>query len=267
MRATISCTTHLTNNYVVSILDEISWLPYIDQLEIDESPEIEKIRKDTIKRHTAQIETINLQRENILREFSDHDLVCRENTFCTIYDTDTKTWGIVNRITKYKIEFRLINYDSSDLKKACGNLVTMLRSNIPKNLLGLSNLQKVIHPNNKIFVFSTYIHVLQGNREAFHGTILNENLLKAATLQKKREVWLIVVAGVTSIILLILTSPVCYDLFEGGSSISREWGLWLSGIFHGLSSAALVTCSISILELFLYRQQLKREAPIIWSSD
>jgi hypothetical protein len=133
MRAIISCTTRLSNKEIVTVLDEINWLP--------------NICVDGKENELRFI--IRKQKESIFKTIPDEkETTLKNTTFVTIYDGETKTWGIVTRTNKYRITFRLKNPQSYKLKKACESLVKELRLSKPRDILEKANKTADAKKNN-----------------------------------------------------------------------------------------------------------------------
>jgi hypothetical protein len=226
MRAIILCDTLVENNDLESILSEINWLPNMedDNLELLERKKeiLEHIPKDAKK------------------------LV--ESTFvCTIYDDETKTWGIVNRPNKHRLSFRLKNPVSDRLKKASIKLVSDMRTNK--------------HTDGKFkFDFLPRVEVLEPGNEnySFAGEILPPHRLKLAISQRKTESYVAIFAGIIAIVLLIVTSPIILPVK------TNSWEIWFSGTLERFSTAALVTMTISAFEVFLHWSEIRRQDLIKW---
>ncbi|WP_292379149.1 hypothetical protein [Methanosarcina sp. UBA289] len=262
MRAIISCTTPLSNEEIIAILSDINWVPNT----CVNSEELPQLEKDIAERKEEIF--INIPLEIIT--------TLKATTFATIYDGDTKTWGIVTRTNKYRITFRLKNPISSRLKKACESLVSQLRSDIPyktlKNKLNneAENTHEIFNEYNKVlFKLSTPIQILEKDtdHESFYGEILNESLIKATMADKSNQAIIVLSSGLVTLLLFVVTSPYCSFIFSGKWLIPLDWAEWLDGILGRVSTATLVTFFVGLLELYLYWVYLTKVAPIRWVTE
>lgn len=267
MRAVISCNTDLNNEQIKSVLNGIKWL--VNE-ELTEKIDIFGVNND-------------INKENV-----------NTGPFCVVYDRETKTWGSVTRENYNRLVFKLKNPFPYRLKRACESLVILLRSETSKKIILMQNNSPYIflkkkfkknitvimrffsfqyinnHETDSLFEFLPTIHMLEkdNKHDSFSGKILDHDLLKAAASQKNKEMWLMLIGGITTILMYYLTSPVCTEIFNGEGSLnwalSKEWGSWLVSIFDGLGSATLVTFSLSFFEIIFHKRYLQKQAPIIW---
>lgn len=272
MRAIISCTTPLSNEEIIAVLNDINWIPNTC---VDPN-ELTKLETDIASKREEIF--INIPSEIIT--------TLKATTFATIYDGDTKTWGIVTRINKNRITFRLKNPISSRLKIACESLVNQLRSDIPyKTLKNIQdneaeNTYEIFNEYNKknasgmfnkktLFKFSRSIQILEKDtdHEAFYGEILNKSLIKATMVDKSNQAIVVLSSGLVTLLLFVVTSPYCSYIFSGNWLIPFDWAEWLNGILGRVSTATLVTFFVGLLELYLYWVYLAKVTPIRWVAE
>jgi hypothetical protein len=235
MRAIIECITSKEPTDLKEVLEENSWLPTIG-----EDDEFTQSRKIDIIEHIAP---------------EDQPLV--EKTFLhTIYDDSTKTWGIVNRPTKYELAIRLKNSSSEKLKHACEKLVGDLQ------------VYSLKYGKNLNFQFPTNIVVLEpnSNSPAFHGEVLPLKRFPRrfflAIQERKREALVSGVALLISLILLVLTIPTWSSLIP--FPLESDWHKWIAGNLERFGTATLLTSAISGFEVFLHWFDIRRKPIIRW---
>lgn len=119
LRAIITCTTCINDdNKIKRILEEINWIPKFTD---------PGISKDSQTRDEF-IKMMDTKKGDILTNIPDESKeIINATTICTIYNGETKTWGIVSRPNKFLISFRLKNPLSTRLKAACKSLIISLR--------------------------------------------------------------------------------------------------------------------------------------------
>lgn len=228
MRSIILCDTSIENDDLELILSEINWFPNIPQ---DSKEVIE--RKNEIIEHIPK----------------DAKILVESTIVCTIYDDETKTWGIVNRPNKHRLSFRLKNPVSEKLKKASIKLVSDMRT------------KQYMHTDGKFhFDFLSRIEVLEPGNEnySFAGEILPPQRLKLAISQRKTETYVAIFAGLIAILLLMITSPIIFPIKV------NPWEIWFFGTLERISTAALVTMTISVFEVFFHWSEIRRQDLIKW---
>lgn len=264
MRAIITCDTCINDDNLRLLLAELNLCP---NRNIGED-QLKKL-KELIKIKRTEIST-DIPGEG-LKEIIDATVIC------TIFDGETKTWGIVSRPNKYRISFRLKNPVASRLKNACESLVRSLRSektlefliregHVNKN----TNIWRYFPFLHSIFLPKEYFHfyplieILEKNSDqySFSGKIVHRSAFAAAVEERTIEFYIILFSGFIAIFLLYLTSPASLLDFANFG----EWKEWVRGNMERVSTAALLTMIISGLELFLHWMTIRRESSIKWTA-
>lgn len=231
MRSIIRVTTNLPDDRLDDFLGSHRWTPRIDS----KSTLFETRRKEILD--TVHPDDIDIVRATLLSY--------------TLLDDPTKTWGIVNKPNDTSITFRLKNPIPDRLKKATEKLVR--------------DLQSVTEKEKEITFGFEKIEVLepQGFMHAFTGSILPKNRL-ALAIERRRTEWAVGgVAFITAVALLILTVPTVRDVIFPPNG---EWTSWTIGFLERLSTSAIVTATVSWLNVVLYWFELRRQATIIWEA-
>jgi hypothetical protein len=111
-----------------------------------------------------------------------------------------------------------------------------------------------------LFKFASIIHVLEKDsiHESFTGKIIYKSLIKATYYENRNQAVVVISAGIITLFLFIITSPLCNKFFTG------DWGDWTLGGLERISTATLVTCFVGSLELILTWSHLIKVAPIKW---
>lgn len=301
MRAIITCTTCIKDdNKIKRILEEINWIP-------SKLTDVEEFKG-----------MMNEQMEGILDNIpAESKKIIEATTICTIYNGETKTWGIVNRPNKFLISFRLKNPLSTRLKAACRSLILSLRSYNgkfafeemeysdetgkdnekrnpkPSNLNSFSKISnKLIKISNKLtkisnklsitlvskisnkldillfknehFKFSSVIEILESgsDQSSFHGKIIQGSALKATRKEKRTEVSVLFCTLIFTALLLYITSPFGIKFDKLGL-----WGNWWEGNLQRVSTAAIVTMLVSIINLTFHWMSIRKEYPIKWVAE
>jgi hypothetical protein len=179
MRAIIKCSTSVKPEELDTIISDHYWWPKLDQ-------EHEHIKEKT---------------EDILAHVAKEDqTLVKETLLFTIYDEETKTWGIVNNPSDHVITFRLKNSVSERLKAACEKLVGQIQTH------SFSHRKSPGH----LFKFSPRIDVLEPNSDnhAFSGEVLSPRRFLLAVAERKTEALVGGFAFIVAVCLLTLTSPI-----------------------------------------------------------
>ncbi len=230
MRAIIRITTNLPDDRLDDLLRSYGWLSRLSDQEF-----IERKRKE------------------ILDSIHPDDLPIVKDTLLpyTLLHDPTKTWGIVNRPVDNLITFRLKNPIPDRLKAATEKLVR--------------DLQDFNKHEKKIFFEFEEIEVLepQGFMHAFAGEVMPRNRLSLA-INRRRTEWLVgIVAFVVAAILLTMTFPSMRGhLFAANAT----WASWEVGFLERLSTSAIVTATVSWLNVILYWFELRRQDVVIWKA-
>lgn len=228
------------------------------------------------------------QKEDILKNIPPQSKkIIDDTTICTIYNGETKTWGIVTRPNKFLISFRLKNPLSTRLKAACRSLILSLRNyngafaldekedydekkdfknnDIASFRLKLSNFNLFSMRNKKErFKFSSIIEILEPGSEqsSFHGKIIQGSAFKATKEEKKTEISVLICTFIFTVVLLYITSPYGIDFSSSGA-----WKDWWEGNLQRVSTAAIVTMLVSIINLIFHWTSIRREYPIRWIAE
>ncbi len=235
MRAIIRCKSNVELNELDGLLTEKGWWPNISQ----------------------DHEEVVRRKENILSHVASEDVVMVRETYqYTIYDDTTKSWGIISAPARRLINFRLRNPDSDRLKAACEKLVTDLQG---------SNMSRKRGDIDISFTFVSKIEVLEPNSmdHAYSGEVLPARRIAYVLRKKRPEFWVGVLAGLSALIFLVLTIPPIAQLAYG--SLSQDWIKFTNGFFDRLATSAIVTATVSILNVILYWIDLRRKPIIIWN--
>jgi hypothetical protein len=237
MRAIVKCTaaTPVEADKLQKTLEQHDWWPRLPQ----DDPEVTE-RKNEILGHVAE---------------DDRPLV--EGTLvCTIYDEETKTWGIVNNTTTHVLTFRLKNPIADRLKAAAEKLVSDLSSvTVGKRIDGGA------------FRFQQQIVVLEPHSEhsAFTGQILPSKGFLLAVKERKRETCVGIFTVVLTLLLVALTAPPIARWFF--TTPDKDWQEWITGNLNRFTTAASVTATIAWFEVLLYWFQVRRQSAIRWSLE
>lgn len=238
MRAIIKCTaaSHVGQDELQKVLDALDWLPRIPQ---DDS-------------------YITGKQAEIFHNVAEDDRSLVEKTFLlTIYNEDTKTWGIVNNPTSHVFTFRLKNPVADRLKAAAEKLVQDLSTtSVGKHRV-----------DGGEFKFVDQIVVLEPNSDhsAYTGEVLPAKGFMLAVRERKRESYVGAFTVFLTILLLVITSPPFSRwLFV---SFSQPWQDWLTGNLNRFTTAASVTATIAWFEVILYFFEVRRQSTIRWILD
>lgn len=157
----------------------------------------------------------------------------------------------MNRPSDNLITFRMKNPMPDRLKATVEKLVTDLQD---------------VEANDKVLKFEFQkIEILEpgGHLHAFSGTVLPSNRFSLAIKRRSTEWNVGLAAMVAALILLILSIP---PIRNGMFNSIGEWGVWITGFMDRLSTSALVTWTVSWLNVFLYWFDLRRKAVVIWEA-
>jgi hypothetical protein len=238
VRAIIKVRTTVEREKLESLLEEIDWWPSLAQ-----DHEVVKARKKEI------IDTI-----------AKEDLSLAESTYvCTIYDDNSKSWGIVSRPSEHGLAFRIKNPVSDRLKTAAEKLVGDLQA-VSGRREGRKGSESTVS-----FDFRSHIEVLEPGSEnhAYYGEVLTANRFALAVQQRRVEAIVGIGAAVVSLILLLLTFPSVASALFG--SLSKADNVWLIDSLGRLATSAIVTATVSLLEVFLHWTDLRRKTVVQWS--
>ncbi|HXJ11042.1 MAG TPA: hypothetical protein VNH19_02125 [Candidatus Limnocylindrales bacterium] len=184
----------------------------------------------------------------------DHKPLLEKTFTCTIYDEETKTWGIVNQPQSQNITFRLKNQSSDKLKAATEKLIRQLQT-----------ARRTHGPDSRpAFSFQPRVEVFEANSEdhAFYGEILKPRSFRQAVKEREQEARIGLFAGIGAAILLLLTSPPVATHVVG--DVNLPWGRWASGNYERFATAALVTTTVSWLEVIMHWLFTLRQPIILW---
>jgi len=230
MRAIIRITTNIPDERIDDVLKSYGWFPKLSSQDV-----CNRNRDDILQ--TVHKDDIEVVKGSLLDYVLLHD--------------PTKTWGIVNRPTDNALTFRLKNPVPDRLKTATEKLV--------KNLQSISEKDKSLS-----FEFEK-IQVLEpgGDIHAFSGTVLPKGRFWLAVQRKKTE-WLVgITALLSTLILLFLTMPPMREVIFLATS---TWATWGANFFDRLTTSAIVTATVSLLNVFLYWFDLSRQSVVVWEA-
>ena len=236
MRAIIKCKCNVEPNALDGLLTEKGWWPVLSQ-------EHEEIIK---------------RRDELLGHVADDDLVMVKDTLqFTIYDDITKSWGIVSNPTRHFIDFRIRNRDSERLKFACERLVTDLQD--------ISQRARNKKEEGANFTFVGKIEVFEPNSSdhAYFGEVLTRNRFTYARHKRAVEFWVGISALIVGVVLLILNLPFISNFIFANTA--SEWATYFKGLIDRFGSSAMVTATVSLLNVFLYWADLRRKSVVIWN--
>ncbi|UCD57752.1 MAG: hypothetical protein JSV16_01185 [Candidatus Hydrogenedentota bacterium] len=236
MRAIIRCRTNVEPHGLDALLSERDWWPNLSQ-----EHEVVQERKREILTHVTE---------------GDRDIAEGTHLY-TIYDAETRSWGIVSNPTKGVMTFRLKNQVSDRLKTATEKLVYDLQ---------VINAKRRKHGGIK-FDFYPTLEVLEPNSQnhAYSGEIIPASKLKYAIQQRRIEAMVGLIAALSAVFFSLLTVPsIRSPLFQ---QLPPEWYSWLSGFAERLATSAIVVATISWLHLLLHWLDLRRKGVIRWSLD
>ena len=233
MRAIIRIHTTIAEERIDDILKKHGWLPRLDEADAE----------GILDKH----------RSEILNTVHEDDLPIVKATLLpyVLYDASTKTWGIINEPADNQITFRLKNPIPDRLKLATEKLV--------------KDLQESAETDSSIKLeFRDKIEVLEpgGFMHAFSGDVLPKARFRLAVKLRRTESFVGLIAFLASIFLLLLTiPPIRTGIFANGG-----WGLWTVGFLERLSTSAIVTATVSWLNVILYWFELRRQPTILWEA-
>ncbi len=234
MRSVIRCRTNVEPEAFDALLLERDWWPTVAQ----------------------DHELVQERKREILDQVKEGDRDIAEGTYMyTIYDAETRSWGIASNPTKRMITFRLKNVVSDRLKTATERLVYDLQTLDAGKRNGIE------------FEFYPTVEVLEPNSQnhAYSGEIVSGSKLKYAIAQRKIEATAGLIAALFAILFSLLTVPsIKSPLFQ---QLPPEWFTWLSGFLERLATSAIVVATISWLNLLLYWLDLRQRGVIRWSLD
>ncbi len=232
MRAIIRVRTNIEEERIDDVLKKHGWIPRIQNQDL-----LERRRNEILSMvHAEDLEVVS---ETLLPY--------------TMLDDPTKTWGIVNRPVDNLISFRLKNPLPDHLKTATEKLIR--------------DLQKTAQIDPSLyFDFDSKIEVLEpgGLMHAFSGSVLPINRFSIA-LQHRITEWKVgISAFVAAFILLMVAIPPLRANIE--SALIDGWGTWILGFIDRLSTSAIVTGTVSWLNVFMYWFELRRQSVIVWEA-
>lgn len=225
MRAIIKSSGTTGPTELDKVLVELGWWPTLSQ-----DHEEVKVRAEEILAHVSR---------------PDHALAAQTLLF-TIYDAESRTWGIVSNPTHGQLTFRLKNSSSERLKYSCERLVGQLQTT---------------------FLFSPKIEILEPNSEdhAFHGSILEPRRLVHAIRERKREALVGLFALALAVLLLSITSPIVSDYVFHDTL--PQWRTWIAGNLERFTTAAMVAVTLLWFEVGMHWVDLRRRPVIRWELE
>lgn len=216
------------------------------------------------------------KQKEILETIKDDHLPLVENTFVgTIIHSHTYSWGIFNRPVDFGIEFRIKQPIPNKLRNACEKLVsdihgTTIPFEIPRNYgedNGDPNSENNTICGTITIKLLPQIDVLEPGSEhqAFGGEIMTEHLRELAFEEKSVEVKIGTYAAIFAVLLLVITIPPIFAVFNVG----EPWVTWIKGTLDRLSTSAIFSSAVSWVNVYLHYQKLKEQktAIIRWSTN
>jgi len=230
MRAIIRINTNIPDERIDDVLKSYGWFPKLTNQDV-----CNRNRDEILQ--TVHKDDIEVVRGSLLDYVVLHD--------------PTKTWGIINKPTDNAITFRLKNPVPDRLKTATEKLV--------------KNLQSVSEKDKSLFFEFEKIQVLEpgGDIHAFSGTVLPKGRLGLAIQRKKTE-WVVGIAALlATLFLLFITIPPMRGIIF---PLSSSWSTWGVNFLDRLSTSAIVTATVSLLNVFLYWFDLSRQSVVVWEA-
>lgn len=194
-------------------------------------------------------------RDEILKTVSNGDHTLAKETYLfTIYHEESRSWGIISRPNRQVITIRVKNPVAERLKAAAEKIVD-----------DCLNQSRQKRPSQDIhFLFRSRIEVFEpgSGDHAYFGEILPANRFLLAISQRRTEFYVGLIASTAAILMLICTLPPVIHALIG--HMVPEWQLWLRGLLERLGSSAVVTATVSGLNVFLHWLDLRRKRGIRW---
>jgi hypothetical protein len=240
LRAIIAANTSLTNNELISVLNEIDWAP------------------NKNLSGTQLIEMNELIQSKTRELLNSSSTVYAATVFYTIFEGKSETWGIVSRPNQTTVIFQLDNASLKNLKNGCRSLVKVLRLKFKYKLIKYL----IDHKINSID-FSSVIKVSESNRDVctLKGEILHKYIFLAVLQERTTQFYTALIAGILTILVLYITSPIS----PVNVSNYGIWGIWAGGYLVNASTAPIFPFIVSIMEFFVHWSILKRKYPIKWT--
>ena len=236
MRAVVRCRSNVEPQVLDALLSDRDWWPNLPQ----------------------EHEVVQERKQEILDQVREGDRDIAEGTHLyTIYDADSRSWGIVSNPTKGLITFRLKNPVSDRLKNATEKLIYDFQVGNAKEL----------KRDGMTFDFHPTVEVLEPNstNQAYSGEIIPFKKFRFAIRQRRIEATVGLIAALFAIFFSLLTVPsIRSPLFQ---RLAPEWFTWLSGFMERLATSSIVVATISWLNLLLHWLDLRRKGVIRWSLD
>lgn len=231
MRALITCSSKISEEDLKAFLVQNKWWPSRSQ----------------------EDEIVSEIREAIIAQTSDDDQAYAKKTcLFTIYDSNSRSWGIVNKPNEGVLVFRIKNSISIRLEQATEKLVSDL---LEAKTAGFNFEDKridVLQPNSR--------------EHAFYGEILPFKNRFGVALQDRRteEIVGLIALGV-AILFLGLTFPSVKHFFWGHLPLENQQ--WIDGVLGRLATAAVVTFTTNWIVVLLHWFNLRRKSIINWHAD
>jgi hypothetical protein len=194
------------------------------------------------------------RRDEILLTLAPDDLILvKETLLATIYDADTRTWGLLNSPVQDAYVVRLFNRHPTRLKAAVARLVSQLQARDGSDWR--------VH-------FPERVEVLEANSttSAFWGKIMPERRMALAVSERYAEAGVGAWALALAVIFLIVSSPLG-DPWVRDLGVGQAWHVWIEGVLERFSSAALVTATVSWAEVLFHWMAIRRLPLVEWRLD
>lgn len=121
------------------------------------------------------------------------------------------------------------------------------------------------------FSFEDPIEVLEpgGQTHAYFGKVLPlpSNRVGIVLRARRNEFLVGIIAAAVSIILLVLTTPWVESLLYGVQVNPGTWAAWSKGFLERLGTSAIVTWTVSWLNVLLYWFQIRQASIIQWTLE
>ena len=232
MRALLLCATDLSPDQLQEGITRCGWWSQLPQ----DSDEIQRRKAEVLAR------VPQAYRELVAQTY-----------WYTIYNDETKTWGIVNSPTSGRIAIRLVNDNTATLKKACEILVRGLQETV-----GEPDREGVDHLD---FLPEVTIMAPDNAVATYRGEILSEARLRALLRERRIEYRTASYAlGLALFIFVVTTPPLEAPLL----AYNDKWARWFFGILERTGTAAITTFTLFCFDIASRLRALQEKMVIRW---
>lgn len=200
-----------------------------------------------------------------------------------IFERESETWGTVHYERGQRhVVIRLRNSNSEKLKAASEHLVRSFLTEVhPKQKIlririffdGLGRLaQSVFYrvPRQESPYTFSRIRVLEANSsiEAYSGGIQPERGFRWTVQQRRTDIRVAVVFLLLGISVLLMESPLIFNLDERLHNLTHwtnGWLSWFAGNMQRVGSALFVAVFLPVIQIFLFWRATKNQPYIHWS--